>query len=104
MKGVVCMITERQKIKVTEQCMCCGAVVPLLVYEEDYNEFKYTPRNQRRNVQDIFPYLTNEDREMFLSHTCPTCWNDMFPDEEDEEYEPSAEDLKEWQDASCGRC
>lgn len=102
MKGVVCMSTERKMIEVTEQCCMCGANVPLKVYQKDYEEFKYNPH--RRHIQDIFPYLTNEDREMFISQVCPVCWNDMFSDEEDEEYEPTAEDLKEWQDASCGRC
>lgn len=93
------MSTERKMIEVTEQCRCCGANVPLKVYQKDYEEFKYSPH--RRHVQDIFPYLTPQDREMFISQTCPTCWEDMFPSE-DEDEDISAEDLKEWQDASCG--
>ena len=101
MKGVVCMSTERKMIEVTKQCMCCGASVPLKVYEEDYIEFTTTPRTQRRFVQDIFPYLAPQDREMFISQVCPNCWEDMFPSE-DEDEDISAEDLKEWQDASCG--
>ena len=76
-------MTEIKKIKVTEQCACCGANVELEVYEEDYIEFKTTPRTQRRFVQDIFPYLTPQDREMFISGVCPTCWEDMFPSEEE---------------------
>ena len=96
MKGVLLM----SKIKVTEQCVCCGANVEIEVYEKDYIEYTTTPIHRRRHIQDIFPYLTPQDREMFISNICPVCYDDMFLDEED----VSAEDLKEWQDASCGRC
>lgn len=88
------MSTERKMIEVTRQCCRCGANVPLKVYEEDYIEFTTTPIMKRRLVQDIFPYLTPQDKEMFISQVCPTCWEDMFPSE-DEDEDISAEDLKE---------
>ena len=31
-------------------------------------------------VQDAFPYLSADEREMFLSQCCPDCWEIFFPD------------------------
>lgn len=90
------------KVTIKRTCVCCGNIVPIKVEERDWKLFN-TPN--RPCVQDCFPYLTPDEREMFISGVCKVCWDDMFgEDEEDEEYEPTAEDLKEWQDASCGRC
>ena len=37
-------------------------------------------------VQDVFPELTPEERELyFISHICPTCWDSLFGVEEDDE-------------------
>jgi hypothetical protein len=35
-------------------------------------------------VQDAFPELTIDIRELFLSGFCGTCWNDVMKDEEQE--------------------
>lgn len=41
-------------------------------------------------AQDAFPELAPDERELLISGICPTCWNNMFPwDEEDEEENPS---------------
>ena len=34
-------------------------------------------------VQDAFPYLLADEREMLISGICPTCWDDTFSDEEE---------------------
>lgn len=95
-------------------CCFCNKVHELRVVEED--AFEYMSQN-RRCVQDIFPYLSAEERELLISNICPDCWDamflideEMFEDDDLEEYDewdeyaPSAEDLKEWQEASCGLC
>lgn len=39
--------------------------------------------NNGAAVQDAFPGLSDEDREMlFISGICGVCWNEMFPDED----------------------
>ena len=92
---------EERNIKIQARCRCCDGITELLVTQKDLNEYF---SSNRRHIQDIFPYLRAEERELLISQICPKCWNDMFgSDEEDEDYEPTAEDLKEWQDASCGR-
>lgn len=29
-------------------------------------------------IQNVFPELTNDQREMMISHTCPKCWEQIF--------------------------
>lgn len=36
-------------------------------------------------IQDAFPYLTNEQREIILSGMTDDMWGDMFPGDEEEE-------------------
>lgn len=31
------------------------------------------------HVQNAFPTLSSDDREFFISRTCPTCWARIFP-------------------------
>lgn len=86
------------KVTINRTCVCCGANVPIQVEEIDWVRFN---QPNRPHVQDCFPYLTPDEREMFISGTCSVCWNTMFG-EEDEDCDITPEDLKEWQDASCG--
>lgn len=63
------------------QCRMCGRLHKLKVCEEDFKEYK---SSSRRKIQEIFPYLTPAERELFISHTCETCWNEMFKDFDEE--------------------
>ena len=36
-------------------------------------------------AQNAFPYLSANEREMLISGICPTCWDNMFPPEEEGE-------------------
>lgn len=67
--------------EVSLTCRFCGKDTKVLVAVEDFNEF-WQPH--RRKIQDLFPYLTDAERELFISATCEECFNKMFPmDEED---------------------
>jgi hypothetical protein len=37
------------------------------------------------HVQDAFPYLSSDDREMLISGTDPECWDKMFEGMDDDE-------------------
>ena len=65
-------------------CHICGEDKVLELHPEDVEEY-LSPN--RRYVQDIFPYLNAEERELLISRTCPKCWEKMFalPDEDDVE-------------------
>ena len=43
------------------------------------------PRRERMFIQDIFPELSIGDRELLISNTCNTCWQQLFGSCEDEE-------------------
>lgn len=47
-------------------------------------------------VQDAFPRLSADEREMLISGICPECWDAQFSEPEDEE-EPWEED---WDDTT----
>jgi len=44
-------------------------------------------QNKEMAIQEAFPELSADDREMLISGTCPACWEKMFPAEEEEEEE-----------------
>ena len=31
-------------------------------------------------IQNALPELSADDRELLISHTCPKCWVEMFPE------------------------
>lgn len=37
------------------------------------------------HLQDVFPDWEPEDREQLISGTCPSCWEEMWAEEEDDE-------------------
>lgn len=60
-------------------CSHCGVVQSILVNPEDILKYQ-----SGAYVQDAFPYLSAGEREMIISHTCDTCWNNMFGQSEEE--------------------
>ena len=85
-----------EKTTLVLECAVCGKEVPVEVFIKDYEEY-LSPN--RRHIQDIFPYLTPWEREMFISEMCTECWEYLFSDDLEE---VSPEDLDEWMKASCG--
>lgn len=43
-------------------------------------------------VQNVFPELDDDTRERFISGVCPTCWEEMYPEEEEYDYFEHASD------------
>ena len=80
-------IAERDTV-IEVKCVICNKVHEVMVVFEDACE--YLSPDRGRHVQHIFPYLTPEECELLISSVCPTCWNDLFPPEEElegEEYD-----------------
>ena len=59
---------------VSIKCNECGKEYKFDITKEQYN--KYTSREGL--IQDIFPEISSELREMFISRICPDCWNKIF--------------------------
>lgn len=72
-------------------CPICHCDTYLMVDAEEYARWQ-----AGELIQIAMPNLDADAREMLISGICPTCWNDMFGDEdEDEEYYPEPGDLEE---------
>lgn len=66
-------------ITIETVCPFCGHRNTIAVYADDYERWQAGGL-----VQDCFPYLSADDREMLISGICPKCWDSMFPDEEED--------------------
>lgn len=58
-------------------CPFCGKTTTVQVRLADYNAWW-----DGKHVQDAFPYLSADEREMLISGICPKCWADAFGEEE----------------------
>lgn len=63
------------------QCPFCGTAHVITVRFGDYAIWKYGGLS----AQDVFPYLSADEREMLISGICPDCWDEMFGDEDNED-------------------
>ena len=69
-------------MKIQNQCNC-GATAEITVDQDDFNRWK----NDGVLIQDAFPYLNADDRELIMSTRnfgfwkCPKCWDKMFEEE-----------------------
>ena len=63
-------------------CRYCGITYNILADREDLDSWM----NGEGYIQDILAYLSKAERELLISGTCDNCWNQMFPEvDEDEE-------------------
>lgn len=64
------------------QCRMCTRQWEVPITEEQYQEWKTNRRNSPL-IQDHFPDLNANQRELILSNTCPDCWDDLWKEEDD---------------------
>jgi hypothetical protein len=79
---------DKEKVLIEVQCRWVkNHQLNITVFLEDWLEWKGgTPKL----IQQVFPYLTADEREIMISGTCPVCWEKMMKDmeDEDEDYIP----------------
>ena len=68
------MDSEKEKIRVVIECSKCKELQRIDVFKEDYEKFK----NSSELIQNIFPYLSPGEREMFKTQICDSCFKKMF--------------------------
>jgi len=73
------MKVNYKEITIVTVCPICGHANEIAVNEADYWNWK----DGTAYAQDAFPYLSAEEREMFISGICPACWDGIFSNEED---------------------
>lgn len=77
---------NRQEYKIITTCPFCGHAHSVFVNEADYWDWQ-----DGALVQDAFPYLSANDRELLISGICSTCWDKYFGS--DEEPDPDWRDI-----------
>jgi hypothetical protein len=70
-------------------CPFCGAITPIEVNADDYAAWQ-----AGELVQNAFPYLDAEDREVLISGICYDCQSEVF-DEDEDDYEDYEDDVDE---------
>ena len=65
---------------VTPQCVVCHQHGHMLLDETKLNRWK-----AGEFVQDVWPDMSADDREMLISGTHPACWTELFGGEDDDE-------------------
>ena len=65
----------------TPACLGCGQSTWFTVTEDEFTRIQ-----AGEHIQRVLPHFSAEDREMLISGTCPDCWEEMFAEDEDEEW------------------
>ena len=82
------MKINNHEVTVITTCPFCGRANEIEVNEDDYLDWQ-----DGMLVQDAFPYLSANEREMLVSGICPTCWDSTFGGEGDDHFEDLFEAL-----------
>jgi hypothetical protein len=65
-------------VEVGITCVMCRREIAVSVRFEDLVRF-----HQGEKVQDAFPYLSRDQRELFLTQICGSCFETLEEDEEE---------------------
>jgi hypothetical protein len=58
---------------VTAECRLCGRTYELKVNPGDFMDWR-----KGKHIQDAMPYLSAGDRELLISGTCESCFDELF--------------------------
>ena len=62
-----------KEVTIVTVCPICNRINEITVREADVLLW-----NAGALVQDAFPYLSADEREMLISGICPDCWENLF--------------------------
>lgn len=68
----------------SKECPGCGDAADLEVSSEGLALWN---GGRGAHIQVAFPELPAGDRERLMTGYCPRCWDELFPEEDDEEFE-----------------
>jgi hypothetical protein len=66
----------------TKTCLYCGDDIIFMMTEEQYKSWKINSNY----IQYVFPHLDSSTRESMISGTHPWCWDQIFLDEDEEQF------------------
>ena len=70
---MVCVVENRSFV-MDIQCWRCGCVHCIILNREDLVDWT----SGSGYVQDIFHYLSENERELLISNTCGSCFDSLF--------------------------
>lgn len=65
------MVKHKHTYKI--QCQYCGQFHYVQAFDTDVNKWQ-----EGMFIQDAMPYLTPDERELFISKMCSECWEKFF--------------------------
>lgn len=69
---------------IATRCRCCKNIIQIPCSDETYVTAQFwNAATDPRPIQEVFPDMSPENREMFVSGICPTCWNVMLGEEDE---------------------
>lgn len=71
---------------ITSRCHYCKVEHQQFITTDQW----YRWQENGEYIQDVFPHLTDSQREMLLTGTHPECWEKMFPQDEEEDDDHSS--------------
>jgi hypothetical protein len=60
-------------MRIATECLECKEKVTIYIIREDWERWK-----AGEQIQDAFPYLSINDRELLVSRICETCFDRLF--------------------------
>lgn len=60
------------------ECKYCNKIYKIPVFKEDLEEYN----KGEKLVQECFPYISPEYRELLISGMCPECWDNLYEENE----------------------
>lgn len=64
------------KVLMTRTCWRCNETTTIEVDESDYLEWK-----RGKMIQHALNELTDDERELLISSTCGSCFDELYPEE-----------------------
>lgn len=69
---------------IATRCRCCKNIIQIPCSDETYVAAQFwNAATDPRPIQEVFPDMSPENREMFVSGICSTCWNVMLGEEDE---------------------
>ena len=68
----------KELMKSTVRCIVCDDTFDIMVDPNDLNRWA-----EGELIQEALDYLNPDERELLLSGICGSCWDTLFPDNEE---------------------
>lgn len=75
------VVTDGTECSVWTKCLACKEEHAVAMRLDEWRAGR-SAWERGAHIQDAFPRLPPEDREILISGTCPKCWNEIFGEDD----------------------